>query len=103
PPLTTSRGQPVNAIYGFLRMLLKIIKQEKPDHIAVCFDTAAPTFRHKAYAEYKGTRREIDDALVSQFPLAREAVKALNLALCELDGYEADDVIACLTRQRLQK
>src|SRR4029077_13730630 len=98
PPLTTSHGQPVNAIYGFVRMLLKIIKQEKPDHMIVCFDTPAPTFRHEAYAEYKATRKEMDDALKSQMPLAREAVKALNLATCELDGYEADDVIAYLTR-----
>jgi len=93
PPLSTSKGQPVNAVYGFVRMLLKIIKQEKPDHLIVCFDTAAPTFRHEAYADYKGTRKEIDDALISQFPLVREAVQALNVASAELDGYEADDVI----------
>src|SRR5258708_36384453 len=103
PPLSNSRGQPVNAIYGFIRMLLKIVRQEKPDHIAVCFDTAPPTFRHKAYAEYKGTRKETDDALISQFPLARDAVKALNLAMYELDGYEADVVIAYLTRQGLKQ
>lgn len=99
PPLTNSKGQPVNAIYGFVRMLMKIIRQEKPDHIAVCFDTPAPTFRHEVYAEYKATRKEMDDSLKSQMPLAREAVKALNLASYELDGYEADDLIADLTRK----
>ncbi len=99
PPLTNSKGQPVNAIYGFVRMLMKIIRQEKPDHIAVCFDTSAPTFRHQAYAEYKATRKEMDDSLKSQMPLAREAVQALNLASYELDGYEADDIIADLTRK----
>src|ERR1700704_2210404 len=88
PPLVTSKGQPVNAIYGFVRMLWKIIRQEKPDHMIVCFDTAAPTFRHQAYAEYKATRKAIDDALITQMPLAREAVKAMNLATYELDGYE---------------
>jgi DNA polymerase I len=99
PPLTNSHGQPVNAVYGFVRMLMKIIRQEKPDYIAVCFDTPAPTFRHEAYTDYKATRKETDDALKSQMPLAREAVNALNLASYELDGYEADDVIAHLTRQ----
>jgi DNA polymerase-1 len=99
PPLNNSRGEPVNAIYGLLRMLLKIIRQEKPDYIAVCFDTAAPTFRHKIYSDYKGTRKEADPALIAQFPMAREAVKALNLASFELDGYEADDLLAHLTRE----
>jgi DNA polymerase-1 len=99
PPLTTSKGQPVGAIYGFMRMIMKIEKQHKPDYMAVCFDTAAPTFRHLAYAEYKATRKETDAALVSQFPLAREAVLALNLVGFEKDGFEADDLIAHLTRQ----
>jgi len=98
PPLSNSRGEPVNAVYGFMRMLLKIIRQYKPDRIAVCFDTAAPTFRHEAYADYKATRKAIDQALIDQFPLAREATQALNLASFELDGYEADDLIAHLTR-----
>src|SRR4051812_44295373 len=80
PPLTTSKGEPVNAIYGFLRMVSKIIRENKPDYLAICFDTAAPTFRHQAYAEYKATRKEIDEALIHQFPLARDAAKALSLA-----------------------
>ena len=103
PPLSTSKGQPVNAIYGFMRMMLKIERQYKPDYVAVCFDTAAPTFRHKAFAEYKGTRKETDMALVSQFPLAREAVDALSLAGFEKDGFEADDLISHFTRLGRQK
>src|SRR5450631_3330336 len=99
PPMTTSKGQPVNAIYGFMRMILKIERQYKPDYIAVCFDTAAPTFRHKAFEAYKATREETDQSLVSQFPLSREAIAALNLAGFELDGYEADDLIAHFTRE----
>src|SRR5450755_534989 len=99
PPLTTSKGQPVGAIYGFMRMVMKIEKQYKPDYMAVCFVTAAPTFRHLAYKEYKATRKETDTALVSQFPLAREAISALNLAGFEKDGFEADDLIAHFTRR----
>jgi DNA polymerase I len=103
PPLTTSQGQPVNAVYGFIRMILKIERQYKPDYIAVCFDTAAPTFRHQAFEAYKATRREIDEALVSQFPLAVEAVEALNLAGYEKDGFEADDLISHFTREARKK
>jgi DNA polymerase I len=99
PPLTNSRGEPVHAVYGYLRMLMKILRQYKPDGVAVCFDMAAPTFRHQAYADYKGTRKEIDAALISQFPLAREATEALNLASFGVEGYEADDLIAFLTRE----
>src|ERR1700733_15045762 len=98
PPLTTSKGQPVNAIYGFMRMIIKIEREYKPDYIAVCFDTAAPTFRHVAFKAYKATRKETDTALISQFPVALEAMKALGLATFELDGYEADDLIAHFTR-----
>lgn len=103
PPLSTSKGQPVNAIYGFVRMINKIIKQHKPDYVAVCFDAAGPTFRHAAYADYKATRKEIDDSLVSQFPLAREAAKAMSLGGFELEGYEADDLMAHLTREARKK
>ena len=103
PPLTTSKGQPVEAIYGFMRMVLKIEKQYKPDYIAVCFDTAAPTFRHKAYAEYKATRKETDMALVSQFPLAREAIRRLTWPVLNRTAIEADDLIAHFTRQGRQK
>jgi len=103
PPLTTSKGQPVNAVYGFIRMILKIERQYKPDYMAVCFDTAAPTFRHKVYEAYKATRKATDEALIGQFPLAREAVDALNLCGFEKDGFEADDLIGHLTRLGRQK
>jgi DNA polymerase-1 len=99
PPLTNSKGEPVNAIYGFLRMLLKIMRQYKPDAMAVCFDHSAPTFRHESFAEYKATRKETDSALIAQFPIAREATAALGLAQFELAGYEADDLIAHLARR----
>src|SRR5580698_4492226 len=78
PPLTTSQGQPVGAIYGFMRMIMKIERQYKPDYIAVCFDTAAPTFRHTAFKDYKATRKEIDTSLISQFPKAHDAIQAMG-------------------------
>jgi len=102
PPLTTSKGEPVNAVYGFLRMLLKLIRQEKPDYLVVCFDTPAMTFRHKAYTEYKAHRKELEDALKTQIPLTQEAVTALGIASFAIDGYEADDVIADLARRGKQ-
>ncbi|MCX5781465.1 MAG: DNA polymerase I, partial [Elusimicrobia bacterium] len=99
PPLTNSKGEMVNAVYGFTRMILKLLKQGKPEYAIVCFDFPAPTFRHKKYAEYKANRKEIDDALKHQMPLARESANALNLLVVEKEGYEADDIIATLASQ----
>jgi DNA polymerase-1 len=66
PPLTNSKGAPVGALYGFARTLLQILKRDKPEALAVCFDTPGPTFRHKAYPAYKATRKEIDADLITQ-------------------------------------
>lgn len=96
PPLTTSKGEPVNAVYGFTRMLSKALKEEKPEYIGICFDTAAATFRDEMYADYKGTRQETDASLVSQLPLAEQLVEAWGLPCVSKDGFEADDVIATL-------
>ena len=103
PPLTTSKGEAVNAVYGFLKMLLNIIKNKKPDYMAVCFDHPSPTFRHKEYPLYKAHRKEIDDELKNQMPLAREAVKALNIVSIEMPGFEADDLIATLANRLTKK
>jgi DNA polymerase-1 len=83
PPLTTSKGEMVNAVYGFVRMILKIVRSENPEYIAVCFDYPAATFRHKAYDAYKAHRAPMEEGLKSQMPLCREAVRALNLPLVE--------------------
>jgi len=99
PPLTTSSGQMVNAVYGFTRMVLKILWEQKPDYIAVCFDFPAPTFRHKEFAEYKATRKETPDELRQQIPLAYKVVKAFNIPVFEKEGYEADDVIGTLSKK----
>jgi DNA polymerase I len=99
PPLKTSGGLTVNAIFGFVRMILKVIKNEKPDYLAICFDYPAKTFRHAKYPLYKATRKAIDEELKNQMPIARQAALALNLTLIEKEKYEADDIIATLARK----
>lgn len=98
PPLTNSQGEPVGALYGFARLLHKILKEEAPPYVAVCFDTPAPTFRHQAFPDYKGHRKAIDEDLKKQLPLARELSQAWGLATFAQEGFEADDLIATLTR-----
>jgi DNA polymerase-1 len=99
PPLTNSKGEPVGALYGFARMLLQLLKKEKPEALAVCFDTPEKTFRHEAHKDYKATRKETDADLVGQLARAREMVEAMGLRCVELPGYEADDVMATLARR----
>jgi DNA polymerase I len=99
PPLTDSKGRMINAVYGFTRMLLKILRQETPDYIAVCFDSPQPTFRHQEFTAYKATRKETDIELKEQFPLTRQIVEAFNIASFEKGGFEADDLIATLVEK----
>ena len=77
PELSNSQGLHTNAVYGFLNIMFKILDEEAADYIAVAFDLSAPTFRHKAYAEYKGTRKSMPDELREQVPLIKEAMKFL--------------------------
>ncbi|HTF89883.1 MAG TPA: DNA polymerase I [Planctomycetota bacterium] len=97
--LSTPEGQPSGATYGFALTLRKLLEDEKPDHIAVAFDPPGPTFRHKKYKEYKATREKIPDELVSQLPWLRDLVRAHGIAIFEVPGFEADDVIGTLARQ----
>ena len=97
PPLTTSKGELVNAVFGFCSIVLRGIADIKPDYVAVAFDLQGPTFRHEQYAEYKATRQRMPDDLRDQFPKVREVVKALRIPVYELQGYEADDVIGTIT------
>ncbi|GHT74129.1 DNA polymerase I [Endomicrobiia bacterium] len=97
PPLSTTNNQQINAVYGFVKLLLKIKNNFKPDYIAVCFDYPSKNFRHELFKEYKANRKPLDEALINQMPIAREAVKALNMAEIEIKGYEADDLIATIT------
>ncbi len=91
-------GTPVNAVYGFTNMLMKLLDNTDADHIAVVFDVARKTFRNDIYPEYKANRPPPPDDLIPQFPLVREAARALNLACVEMPGFEADDLIATYTR-----
>jgi DNA polymerase-1 len=98
PPLTTSRGELVNAVFGFCSILLRGIQDVRPEYVAACFDLPGPTFRHEKFAEYKATRMPMPDDLRSQFPKVREVVAALRIPVYEMSGYEADDVIGTITR-----
>ncbi|MGB1900797.1 MAG: 5'-3' exonuclease, partial [Candidatus Puniceispirillaceae bacterium] len=98
PPMTRRDGTPVNAVYGFTAMLMKLIDDLQPDHVAVVFDVARKTFRSDIYPEYKANRSEPPEDLVPQFALVRAATKALSLPLLEAPGFEADDLIATYAR-----
>ena len=95
----TSSGEQTNAIFGFMSMLLNIIEHEQPDHIAMTFDEAAPTFRHDMHSEYKGTRKKAPDELYAQIPRIREMVKSFNMPIYSKVGYEADDMMGTLAKE----
>ena len=98
PPMRRADGTPVNAVYGFTTMLMKMINDTDADHIAVIFDKARKTFRNDIYPEYKAHRPPPDDELIPQFALVREATEAFNVACIDKDGFEADDLIATYAR-----
>ena len=97
--LINSKGQPTNAVYGFITMLNKLIKDERPDYLGVAFDLKGPTFRHKKFEEYKITRKPMPEELVSQMPIIKEVLGAYNIPLFELRGYEADDILATAAKK----
>ena len=97
--LMSADGKYTNAIYGFLSILFKDLEDLKPDYIAVAFDLKAPTHRHKMYKEYKGTRHAMPQELAEQMPVIKEVLKAMNIAIIEKEGYEADDVIGTISKQ----
>jgi DNA polymerase-1 len=99
PPLSNSAGLPTNAIYGFTNMMLKLLKQYQPEYVAVALDAGRETFRNQIFADYKGNRPEAPAELVPQFPYIRKVLEVLNVATLELQGYEADDLIATLCKR----
>ena len=101
--LVTSSGQITNAVYGFTAMLIKLLADERPDAVVVCFDKGAPQFRLDRYAEYKAGRAETPDTFRQQLPLIREVLKTLRIPTVELEGYEADDLLATLTKHLRQE
>ncbi len=98
PDLTNSEGLHTNAVYGFLNIMFKILDEEKADNMVVAFDVKQPTFRHKMYEQYKGTRKPMPDELREQVPLLQEVLKAMNITIATLPGFEADDVIGTLAK-----
>jgi DNA polymerase-1 len=102
PPLTNSKGEPVGALYGFARTLIQILKRDKPEALAVCFDTPDATFRHKAYEGYKATRKEIDGDLITQLGQAKPLAESLGFKCIEKPGFEADDVMATMARKAVK-
>lgn len=99
PDLTNSEGLHTNAVYGFLNILFKILDEEQPDYLTVAFDVHAPTFRHKMYDAYKGTRKPMAEELRQQVPLMKEMLTAMGVTIVEKEGYEADDLLGTIAKQ----
>lgn len=97
--LSNSKGFPTNAIYGFTTMLVKLLRDQEPDYIAVAFDVKGPTFRHEAYEAYKATRRATPDTLIPQIPYVKEVVRGFSIPVLEQQGIEADDIIGTVARR----
>ena len=95
--LTTRDGTPTNAVYGFLTILQKLVGEESPDALCVCFDRKAPTFRHLAYEGYKAQRKGMPDELAAQLPILKDVLAAMNIPRYELDGWEADDLMGTIS------
>jgi DNA polymerase I-like protein with 3'-5' exonuclease and polymerase domains len=103
PPLTTSKGELVNAVFGFTSMLLRVLSDIKPEYAVVAFDTKAPTFRHSQFTGYKAHRLAAAPEMIDQLPRIKEVVDALNIPIFTLEGYEADDVIGTLANQAVDQ
>ncbi|MBM3257793.1 MAG: hypothetical protein FJZ05_01060 [Candidatus Nealsonbacteria bacterium] len=103
PVLTTKKGEITNAVYGFLLVFFKAIKDFHPEYLAACFDLAAPTFRHKKYKVYKAKRPKAPDELYQQIPIIKEVLKSFNVPVFEKQGFEADDIIGTIADLSLKK
>lgn len=96
PALTTKRGEPINAVYGLVSMLLRVIGDLNPTHLAVCFDVKAPTFRHKTFKDYQAQRPAMAEELAGQIEKSKKVVEALGIPIYEKAGFEADDLIGTI-------
>lgn len=99
PDLTNTEGLHTNAIYGFLNIMFKIIEEEDPTYLAVAFDLSAPTFRHKMYDAYKGTRKPMPQELREQVPVMKEVLSAMGILTMEQEGFEADDILGTMAKR----
>jgi DNA polymerase-1 len=102
-PLINSKGENISAVFGFTNSIMKILKDENPDYIAVVFDTKAPTFRHEIFKDYKSTRAKMPSEMVDQLPRIREVSEGMNLPILEVDGFEADDLMGTLAKRAKTK
>ena len=98
-PRITSKGRNTNAQFGFTNTLIDLIKNQQPTHMAVCFDTHAPTERHTDFADYKANRQETPEDILSAVPDIKKIIEGFNIPVIAIDGYEADDVIGALAKQ----
>lgn len=103
PMLTNKKGVPTNAVYGFTNMLLRLIEDYKPDYLGVAFDKKGPTFRHEAYTEYKATRQKTPEELIPQFDLLKKMLQLMGIAIYEVEGYEADDILGTFARMARER
>ena len=103
PDLTNSEGRHTNAVYGFLNIMFKILEEENPQYLTVAFDLSTPTFRHKMFPEYKGTRKAAAPEFREQVPLMKEVLKAMGVTCVELEGYEADDLLGTIAKKSEEK
>ncbi len=99
PDLTNSEGLHTNAVYGFLTILFRTLEEERAEYLAVAFDLSAPTFRHKMYQDYKGTRKAMPQELREQIPVMKEVLLAMGIPVVTKEGYEADDILGTLARE----
>ncbi len=98
PPLTTKKGELINAVYGFLLVFLKVLKEFQPDFIAACFDLPGPTFRHKKFKGYKAKRPPTPEELCRQIPKVKEVLRGFSVPIFEKEGFEADDIIGTISK-----
>ena len=99
PVFTTKDGLPTNGVFGFIKLLLKIISDKQPSYLAVAFDLHAPTFRHQLYDGSKDGRKPMPSELAQQVPVLKELLTLMNIRICEMQGYEADDIIGTLSKK----
>ena len=103
PDLTNSEGLHTNAVYGFLNIMTKILEEEKPQYLTVAFDLHAPTFRHKMFDAYKGTRKPMPEELRQQVPVIKAVLQAMGITIISQEGYEADDLLGTIARRSEEK
>ena len=96
PEFHSSNGEPTGALYGLCTMLIKLVKDLKPDYIVACYDLPEPTMRHEVYADYKAGRKKIDEALVAQLERSKDIFKAMHIPMYSSPGFEADDMLGTI-------